>query len=174
MLSLIQRTFLGFQLNGALGTGDHDDITIARVKYHIRKGTILEYLTGALRHLDISILDEQDQAELREEWERLLDVSESRKLCVRRGGLCLLVAYLLEGIQLEGIQHPTACIRGAGEHPALGHSGVMAGKPLHAHVQDTSREERATHDATTQHGSQEAPPGTQGGDRRGRHRARAW
>ncbi len=107
MLSLIQRTFLGFQLNGALGTGDHDDITIARVKHHIRKGTILEYLTGALRHLDISILDEQDQAELLEEWERLLDVSETRKQCVLRGGLCLLVAYLL-----EGIQHPTAHIRG--------------------------------------------------------------
>ena len=107
MLSVTKRLLLGFQLNGALGTGDYDDITIDKVKHHIREGTILEYLNSALRDLDISILDEQDHAELREEWERLLDVNESRKLCLRRGGLCLLVAYLL-----EGIQHPTAHIRG--------------------------------------------------------------
>ena len=94
-------TALGFYLNGALGSGHHNDVSIAEVKAHIRARTIFQYLDDLLGDdVDLSGLTEEYRAELNEEWIALADdVDEARKMCVDRNGLCLLVAYLLEGIQ---------------------------------------------------------------------------
>lgn len=94
-------TFLGFYLNGALGSGKYDDISIDEVKARIRDHTIFDYLDTKLgMDIDLSILSAEDRRELNEEWEDMADaINESRKMCVDRNGLCLLVAYLLEGIQ---------------------------------------------------------------------------
>lgn len=96
-----QLTFLGFYLNGALGSGKYDDITIEEVKTRIRNRTIFDYLKDKLgMDIDFTVLSAEDKQEMIEEWESLADnVDESRKMCVDRNGLCLLVAYILEGIQ---------------------------------------------------------------------------
>lgn len=96
-----QLTFLGFYFNGALGSGKYEDISIREVKEKIRAHTIFDYLKSKLgSDIDLSALSSEDQMELNREWEDLADaVDESRKMCVERNGLCLLVAYILEGIQ---------------------------------------------------------------------------
>lgn len=100
-MKISQLTFLGFYLNGALGSGQYDDISIAEVKARIRDHTIFDYLKEKFgRDVDLSVLSPEDRRELNDEWEGLADaVDEARKFCVDRNGLCLLVAYLLEGIQ---------------------------------------------------------------------------
>ena len=48
----------------------------------------------------MSLLESADRTEIHRDWENLVDaVDERRKFAVDRGGLCLLAAYVLEGIQ---------------------------------------------------------------------------
>jgi hypothetical protein len=98
---ITQLTFLGFYLNGALGSGKYDDISIKEVKGEIRDHTIFDYLkTKFGLDIDLSVLSPEDRQELNKEWEDTADaVDEARKMCVDRNGLCLLVAYILDGIQ---------------------------------------------------------------------------
>ncbi len=94
-------TFLGFHLNGAAGSGKYGHVSIERVKEEIKARGIFEFLARELGDdAGLSMLGPAEQEELGEEWAVLAsDVNEGRKLCVDRGGLNLLVAYLLEGIQ---------------------------------------------------------------------------
>jgi hypothetical protein len=100
-MRISQLTFLGFYLNGALGSGKYGDVSIVEVKKRIRDHTIFDYLKSRLgSDIDITALNTVDKKELNDEWEDLADnLDESRKMCVDRNGLCLLVAYILEGIQ---------------------------------------------------------------------------
>ena len=100
-MKIIALTHIAFQLNGAVGSGRYDDITIAEVKKHIREGTILEFLVSRMgEDLDIGLISPLQRLELVLQWSEFVEcIHESRKLCVDRGGLCLLMAYLLEGIQ---------------------------------------------------------------------------
>jgi hypothetical protein len=86
---------LGFYLNGALGSGKYDDISIDEVKKRIRDRAIFDYLKMKLgSDIDITVLRPNA------EWEDMsYALDEARKLCVDRHGLCLLMAYILEGIQ---------------------------------------------------------------------------
>lgn len=101
MIRITQLTFLGFYLNGALGSGKYDNISIEDVKRKIYDFTILDYLKTELGYdIDISILNVDEKKELMEEWQDMAHViDESRKMAVEKNGLWLLVAYLLEGIQ---------------------------------------------------------------------------
>ncbi|NLX99287.1 MAG: hypothetical protein GXY83_24385 [Rhodopirellula sp.] len=100
-MRITKLTSVGFCLNGALGSGKYDDISIAEVKKRIEQGDVFNYLESVLGHdVDLTLLSPGDKAELLKEWQDLaLAVDEGRKMCVDRNGLCLLVAYLLEGIQ---------------------------------------------------------------------------
>jgi hypothetical protein len=100
-MQVTQLTFIGFYLNGALGSGKYDEISIEEVKARIRDHTIFDYLKTKLgSDIDLSVLSPEDRLELNSEWEDLADaVDEARKMCVDKNGLCLLMAYLLEGIQ---------------------------------------------------------------------------
>ncbi|WP_193133708.1 hypothetical protein [Klebsiella grimontii] len=100
-MKLSQLTFLGFYLNGAQGSGRYDFISIEDIKSELERKTLFPYLKKTLGNdIDISILTESEKEKLNDEW---LDISlvidESRKLCVEKGGLCLLNAYILESIQ---------------------------------------------------------------------------
>lgn len=97
-----KRAFVGFYLNGLLGTGKCKHVTIPAVKSMIEEGSILEYLKTEFKDdIDLSVLTPLDRLELIGEWMDMLDVSESRKYCVDENGICLLVAYLLEGLQTD-------------------------------------------------------------------------
>jgi hypothetical protein len=94
-------TFVAFYLNGAMDSGRYDDLGIDEVKREIEAGTIFPFLRARLGNdIDLSILQPADEAELLAEWQDLLAaVNERRKMGIKRRGLTLLVAYLLEGIQ---------------------------------------------------------------------------
>ncbi|EEQ1355378.1 TPA: hypothetical protein ACIBY0_004514, partial [Salmonella enterica subsp. enterica serovar Enteritidis] len=83
------------------GCGRYDSITIEDIKSELEKGTLFSYLKKELgTDIDISVLTEKEKTHLNNEWlDMSLAVSERRKFCVERGGLCLLVAYIFESIQ---------------------------------------------------------------------------
>ncbi len=101
-------TFLAFYLNGALDTGKYSEITFKEVAEKIEAGTIFDFLQTRLSgDIDLSIFDESKRKELVSEWQDLLAaVSARRKFGVENNGLCLLVAYLLEGIQRRQDKNP--------------------------------------------------------------------
>jgi hypothetical protein len=101
-------TFLAFYLNSAIDTGKYSDITFKEVADQINAGTIFEFLqTHLVGDIDLSIFDESKRKELVSEWQDLLAaVSARRKFGVENNGLCLLVAYLLEGIQRRQDKNP--------------------------------------------------------------------
>lgn len=94
-------TFLAFYLNSALDTGKYNDVTLDEVAQHIEAGTIFDFLATRLAgDIDLSILDAPRKKELLEEWQDILAaVSARRKFGVENNGLCLLIAYLIEGIK---------------------------------------------------------------------------
>ena len=99
-MRISQFTLLAFQLNGGLDTEKYNDITTDDVEKHIEDGTIFGFLKSTLEGFDDSLLDPDDRDELIEEWKQNVNtIDEGRKMCVDKNGLCLLVAYLLEGIQ---------------------------------------------------------------------------
>lgn len=100
-IRISQLTFLAFTFNGALGSGRYDDVSVEEVKRRIGDGSVFGFLSSRLGgDLDLSILSEGQEEVLRKEWEELVVAyDEHRKFAVERNGLCLLVAYLLEGVQ---------------------------------------------------------------------------
>jgi len=67
-------TFIAFYLNGAIDSGRYDDLTTGIIKDEIKKGTVFDFLRRSLgTDIDLSILEEADEAELLAEWQDLLE-----------------------------------------------------------------------------------------------------
>lgn len=107
-MRITKLTFLAFYLNGALDTGTYQGVTAEEVAKEIEKGSVFEFLSRRLSGaIDLSIFDNTDRAELLAEWQSLLNVIDAkRKLGVENNGLCLLMGYLLEGIQRRQDNNP--------------------------------------------------------------------
>jgi hypothetical protein len=100
MRPITVRTFMAFLVNQAIDRDAHQGVTIHDVKERIRDGSIFPYLESRMQGLQLSDVSAEMRTDLLCEW-RDMDVSlnESRKLGVERNGFCLLLGYLLEGIQ---------------------------------------------------------------------------
>ena len=95
---------VAFGLTHALDTGWFGKVGVEEMKAKVADGTVLDFLTGEVG-VDLSLLHNDDRAELLREWQTLADVvDEARKLGVERDGLCLLLAYTLEGMQQRGLK----------------------------------------------------------------------
>lgn len=101
-------TLLILQLNGAIDTGKHQDITIEEVRQHIDEGDILQYLNTRLGNdIDLSLLLDpsyglQEGREITTALQNLLSAyagNERRKWRVQNSGLCLMVAWVNELVQ---------------------------------------------------------------------------
>jgi hypothetical protein len=101
-------TFLAFFLNAAIDTGKYNDISLQEVANRIEKGTIFEFLQTHLGDdIDLSTFEKERQQQLTSEWQDMLQaMSPRRKFAVENNGLCLLIAYLLEGIQRRQDNNP--------------------------------------------------------------------
>ncbi len=99
---------LPFYLNSAIDTGRCNDISFEVVASHIEAGTIFNFLQKRLSgDIDLSIFDNEKQRELIAEWQDILGAGNaSRKFGVQKSGSCLLVAYLLEGVQRRQDSNP--------------------------------------------------------------------
>jgi hypothetical protein len=88
------------ELNHLVDAGLHAEVSIDITRNEINAGTIFEFLERRFsEEVEFSILDNDDRAELVSEWRRFNGIKADRKLGVSENGICLLVAYLLEGIQ---------------------------------------------------------------------------
>ena len=96
-------TYLAFEVNAALDTGNYSGIGIGEIKRHIDAGDILQFLSERLGDdIDLSLFRKADEAEIVErirEVREVLEGRERKKTGICRNGLCLLIAYCLEIVQ---------------------------------------------------------------------------
>ena len=91
--------YIAHELNAALGSGRFHDISYDEVWERIDNGTIFTFLSNRLDlAVPLSVLGPVDRIELLVEWEEYRGCVEPFRFDGHRSGLCLLVAYLLEGI----------------------------------------------------------------------------
>lgn len=101
-------TFLAFQLNGALDSGKYRSITCEQVREAIEAKTIFDFLNNHLGDdIDLSIFFTEKRKEIEEEWQDMLAIRARKKFLVENNGLCLLVAFCLEGIQQRQDKNPS-------------------------------------------------------------------
>jgi hypothetical protein len=103
-------TFLAFNLISALDTGKYKDLSIEDVASQVNAGTIFDFLETRLAgDVDLGMLDAAKQKQLVAEWQDMLGAIDARsKFGVENNGVCLLIAYLLEGIQRRQDNNPRA------------------------------------------------------------------
>jgi hypothetical protein len=116
-----------FCLNAAIDTGKYQDISIEEVEKHITKGDLLRYLTTTLKdNIDLSLITPVEnynledaeigmqvaqsklgakvEAEIIKGLQNILQSyggDERRKWGIENSGLCLIVAWVTELIQME-------------------------------------------------------------------------
>ena len=89
--------FLLWQLIGALDTGKYDELSYDEVHQHAEAGTIKLFLTEHFgSDIDLSLIPPQDWPAITEEWASLANGAEFN---VENKGMCLLLAYALQGLQ---------------------------------------------------------------------------
>ena len=90
-----------FHLNAALGSGTCNDVTVELIKERIRDRTTFDYLrlkVGEVFALDY--VPEDQQGVINDEWfDFATRFDDLAVFGVQRNGICLLMAYLLEGIR---------------------------------------------------------------------------
>jgi len=93
-------TGAGMGISDALGSGRFNDFDYHEAQKRIADGSIFSYLA---KNMDImvplSILSPVDRLELLYEWDQYAGCLEPFRFDAHRNGLCLLLGYLLEGIQ---------------------------------------------------------------------------
>lgn len=101
-------TLLAFYLNSAVDSKKYQDVSVQDVGKVINNGTIFDYLEQKMAgDIDLSIFDAEKRKALQDEWADMYNAIDARrKFGVEQSGLCLLVAYLLEGIQRRQDNNP--------------------------------------------------------------------
>lgn len=99
LIRIVDLTILAFGVNAAIDSGNHSHITLDDIRRRIEDDSIFEFLENEVK-VDTSLLTEEKRTELLDHWRRLNNAADSRrKFGVERSGLCLILAYLLEGAQ---------------------------------------------------------------------------
>lgn len=90
-----------FHLNAALGSGACSDVTVEAVKERIRDRTIFDYLRSKVGEVfALDYIPADHQRVLNDEWLDFATRFDDREVFgVERNGICLIMAYLLEGIR---------------------------------------------------------------------------
>jgi hypothetical protein len=100
MRPITVRTFMAFLVNRAIDRNAHIGVTVHDVKERIRDGSIFRYLETRIHGLGLSDVSNEMRADLLREWRDMeVTLNESSKLGIEKNGFCLLLGYLLEGIQ---------------------------------------------------------------------------
>jgi hypothetical protein len=98
-------TLLGTCLNFAIDSGQSNKVSTGEITNQIQDGNIFKYLEENF-HSDIKWgldnLTEEDKWHLLGEWQSMVNaIDAERKLGVKNNGICLLLAYVIEGIQMR-------------------------------------------------------------------------
>ena len=98
---------LATHLNGAVDSGKYGHITTDVVKREIESGDIWDFLARELgSDVDVARLNDSDRVQLLREWQASAKWYETKQFHVTRGGIPLLVAYLLHGIAIRVVVPP--------------------------------------------------------------------
>lgn len=97
------RCALAFLLNRAVDKGRHTGVTVNRVQRLVGEGTVFKFIEELAEGAPLlSVLRDEDRALLLSEWRHFgADYNERKSFGVESNGVCLLIAYVLEGIQLQ-------------------------------------------------------------------------
>ena len=102
-MKLTDVTYLIFEINAAIDSGNYQNITLAEVREEALKGNLFPFLKSRLGDdLDLSLYDLRRLQELSDALKGIAEVLEGRerrKTGVERSGLCVLIAYMTELIQ---------------------------------------------------------------------------
>jgi hypothetical protein len=101
-LKLTELTSLILNLNAAIDSGRHADVTMAEAKQHIEAGDVFPWLRN--RGVHFHILEHETASEITKHFKSIqggYGGNEWRKWCVQNSGLCLLLAWTNELIQLR-------------------------------------------------------------------------
>ena len=104
-MKLWKLTGLAHELNRLLDAGEA--VTFDNMSAQMEARTVRDFLVAQqFADLDLSGLDNDDWAELHAEW-RSMDnaIDVPRKLGLAHNGLCLLLAFILEGIRNRWESH---------------------------------------------------------------------
>lgn len=98
-------TMLGSSLIAMIDAGKHEGISKADVYTRLEDKTIFEYLGEKFEDISRSGLGnftEEDKWHLLGEWQSMANAIDSqRKLGISNSGICLLLAYVIQGIQMR-------------------------------------------------------------------------
>ncbi len=94
--------FMLWQLIGACDSGKYDTLSLEEVQRHANAGTIASFMVEKFgRECDFSIFEPSDWTIIGETWGNIANaIDPSRKFGVDRKGICLLMAYALESLQM--------------------------------------------------------------------------
>lgn len=96
-------TGLSFCLNSLIDSDQHKGISMDEVVAAIENQTIFQYLAKFKDMAwGISPLSKEDKLHLIDEWQRIANAYDAeRKFGVNNNGISLLLAYVIEGIQMR-------------------------------------------------------------------------
>jgi hypothetical protein len=98
-------TMLASSLNAVIDAGQHVGISKADVYARIEDKTIFQYLGEKFEDMSrwaLGNFSEEDKWHLLGEWQSMANaIDPERKLGVSNSGICLLLAYVIEGIQMR-------------------------------------------------------------------------
>ena len=97
-------TLLSLALNSLIDAGQHEGITSDEVYKEVENKTIFQYLSRFenVTRLSLNSLTEEDKWHLTGEWQSMANAIDSEnQLLVSNNGICLLLAYVIEGIQMR-------------------------------------------------------------------------
>ena len=99
---------LAIQLNGAVDSGNYDHITTAVMLQQLQEGDAFDFLARELPSevWTISKLIDVDRHKLSRHWGIFAKAYDPQQFHVRRNGLALLVAYILNLIDVLHVTPP--------------------------------------------------------------------
>lgn len=98
-MRIARLTVVASGISEAMGSGKYH-ITYQEIIRRIRDGTVFDFLSNEVDIMvPISILTPADKLELLIEWEDMIGCIGPFRQDTNNNGLCLLMGYLLEGIQ---------------------------------------------------------------------------
>jgi len=94
--------FMLWQLISACDSGKYNTLSIEEVQRHANSGTIASFMVEKFgRDCDFSVFEPSDWTIIGETWGNIANaIDPSRKFGVDKKGICLLMAYALESLQM--------------------------------------------------------------------------
>ncbi|MCY6380233.1 hypothetical protein [Hoeflea prorocentri] len=101
-----QYRYMLWQLIAACDSGKYDTLSLDEVQQHADAGTIASFMVEKFgQDCDFSLIEPSDWLAISETWSSIANAVEpSRKFGVEKRGVCLLMAYVLESLQMLDLE----------------------------------------------------------------------